>query len=193
VLDIEDGREVFRAERAGFYAQNTVSADRRTFHYLRYALRLEDDRDRPVRVLWRLPDANILAKKGRASPTWIFGGGHQYSAAAVAGGIVYYYNTHYDRRFSAVDSATGAVIYGPETRVGDDTYSDLILAGEHLFSFQTGQVGQCLIFKAGRSYEKVGENRLEGLTWNVPVFEGKRMYVRTHLALFCFEKVDNAE
>ena len=88
------------------------------------------------------------------------------------------------RQWIAEAEKHGPIIYV----INNEPHPDHI-AGDYLFLFDSGKgLGRCIILKAGRTFEKVGENPLEPLTWNNPVFEGKRMYVRTHRGLFCIEK-----
>jgi len=199
VRSLDDGKLVFTAEvdgalRAPLYGQRSVSADRRTFYYGGFAMRLQEDPAKPVKLLWQLGPENWMAKKGKDTPPNlgekpVFGGSHQYCPPVAHEGIVYYQNTHNKRFFSALDAETGNMIYGPHENLTGATYSDLTLAGNYLFLFDSGKGGgRCIILKKGRTFEKVGENQLEPLTWNNPVFEGKRMYVRTHRSLFCMEK-----
>jgi outer membrane protein assembly factor BamB len=201
VRRLDDGKVVFQehVDRRidPLYAQRGISADRQTIHHVLFALRLNDDRAQPVSVLWQLPEENWLARKSEEHPNVsqqpVYGGSHQYCAPVVHGGIVYYLCTHSKKFLSALDAETGKVIYRPEIGVWGATYSDLTLAGEHLFVFNghheaKGHEGACLVLKAGRKYEKVGENTLERVVANNPVFEGRRMYMRTVRGLWCIEK-----
>lgn len=194
VRSLADGTGVFTTDLSEskplgspLYAQRATSRDHRTIHYVAFALRLTGDPARPVHMLWRLPPDRLdFEKRDRV----IYGGSHQYCAPAVHGGIVYYLCTHNKRFLSALDAETGQVIYGPQVGVWTATYSDLTLAGEHLFVFNGGRghEGICLVLKAGRRFEVVRENALERIVANNPVFEGRRMYLRTVRGLWCIEK-----
>ena len=99
-----------------------------------------------------------------------------------------------------LDKETGWIIWRaePEGKFFRETYSDLVLAGDYLFLFEGNYEpkwwdGKCLVLKAGRTYERVGVNRLERVVSNTPLFEGRRLYMRTLNSLFCIEELDNEE
>jgi outer membrane protein assembly factor BamB len=63
-------------------------------------------------------------------------------------------------------------------------YADLNLAGDYLIMFS--EDGDSIVLKAGREFKVVRRNPVMGTTMVAdPMFEGRRMYVRTEWSLFC--------
>ncbi|MCG3180252.1 MAG: hypothetical protein BIFFINMI_02610 [Phycisphaerae bacterium] len=90
--------------------------------------------------------------------------------------------------FSVIDSADGKVVNGGGRgqnldKLGQGTcYPSITLAGANLFvSIDNGTT---LVMTTGRSPQVVAANKLETFR-SCPVFEGKRMYVRTDKHLYC--------
>ena len=197
VARLDDGKTVFTAAWGGRhrYWATAVDAGGMTFHYVRGAVRLPADTGgRPVQ-LWELPEERLDGRKG---DDWIIEGGHSYCAPVVHDGIVYFYETC-GGRSSALEAETGKLIYGPIMKPDDGkalvlnghkadaSYADLSLAGEHLIMFSVA--GDSVVLKAGREFGIVRRNPMIGkVVSNNPIFEGRRMYVRTRWSLFCFEK-----
>lgn len=65
-------------------------------------------------------------------------------------------------------------------------YSDLIVGGAYVFHFEGD--GTCKIRDPADGFKIIAENMLEPGANAIPVFEGRRMYVRTDLSLFCIEE-----
>jgi len=197
VARLDDGKTLFTAAWGGKhrYWATAVDADRRTFHYVRGAVRLPaDPGGKPVQ-LWEQPEER---QKNKERDDWIIEGGHSYCAPVVHDGIVYFYETC-GGRSSALDAETGKLIYGPIMKPDDGkalvlnghkadaSYADLSLAGEHLIMFSVA--GDSVVLKVGREFGIVRRNPMIGkVVSNNPIFEGKRMYARTRWSLFCFEK-----
>ena len=84
--------------------------------------------------------------------------------------------------------------YGPQqSAVGTKSnYGNLVLAGSYLFYFDDS--GLCTIFTTGREnpFQVVAKNYLERSCQSEPVFEGRRMYMRTAFSLFCIEKPEES-
>ena len=198
VARLDDGKTLFTAAWGGShrYWATSRSADGRTFHYVRGAVRLPDRPDAAPVQLWSQPEGRQKNTENKETNGWIIEGGHSFCAPVIHDGIVYFYETC-GGHSSALDAQTGALIYGPVVRRGKDalvvnghkpdaSYADLNLAGDHLIMFS--KEGDSVVLKAGRELRLVRRNPTLGkVVSNNPVFEGKRMYVRTQWSLFCFE------
>jgi len=88
--------------------------------------------------------------------------------------------------FSAIDAATGKVVYEQNLNLGrEQAYPSIALAGKHLFV--SGSSGQTAVIEAGREFKEVGRNKLEPFR-STPVFQGTRMYVRGLKHMYCIGK-----
>jgi outer membrane protein assembly factor BamB len=195
---LDDGKVLFKAAHCGLerYWATGRSADGRIIHYVRGAVLLPDDPADPPRQLWALAD-NLMKRSGNKTDGWIIEGGHSYCAPVVHDGIVYFYETC-GGLSSALDAATGGLIYGPITprkgeslvrngHTSDASYSDMSLAGKHLIMFSMD--GDSVVLNAGGAFRVLHRNPPVGpVVANNPVFEGRRMYMRTERSLFCIEK-----
>jgi outer membrane protein assembly factor BamB len=65
---------------------------------------------------------------------------------------------------------------------GGQCYPSITLAGKYLFV--SSDNGHTLVLEPGREYKEIAHNVLEPFR-STPVFEGKRMYVRTLQHLWC--------
>lgn len=104
-----------------------------------------------------------------------------YASPVVHDGLIY--DITQRGILSAIDAATGEVVYQEKLSLGrEQCYPSITLAGSLLYA--SGSDGITAVFRPGRTYEQVAMNKLEQFRAN-PVFEGKRMYVRTMKHLFC--------
>jgi hypothetical protein len=193
VLRLDTGEVVllsfFREDRAfasqmmGRYWASAVSADRKTLHGISHAVRIPDDPAEPPYMLWKL--ALECVSRG-CTPTKVLGGNHQYGAPMIVNGKIHHLNTGAGNRISTLDAETGKVLVGPMTNGVLKQYNDPIFAGSHIYRF-TGD-GRCLIRDPEKNFEVVAENYLEPGENQIPVFEGRRMYIRTDLSAYCIEE-----
>jgi outer membrane protein assembly factor BamB len=210
VRDLDDGRVVYERPvyapgsllGSDLYAQMAISRDRRTFSNVSVALRLTADPDRPVRRLWTLDELWALDKAEKKDRSVdrrgvVKSSHHEYGSPIIHNGRLYYFDTG-ERNFSVIDLETGKVLKVLTRDIGGNygqwSYSDPILAGDCFF-YPIGCThgrydGRTLVFRLGPdlTYQEVAFNRLEQQTACDPVFEGRRMYMRTNYALFCIEK-----
>ncbi len=84
----------------------------------------------------------------------------------------------------AVEPDTGELVY-VEKLGGPTGYPSPTLAGEHIFV--SNEAGQTTVVKPGRTFGKVGVNRLSKFR-TCPIFEGERMYIRALDKLYCIGK-----
>lgn len=110
----------------------------------------------------------------------IHGGGYWFCSPVCHDGLLYIASA--DRSFSVVDAATGMLAYGMKLEIDGQIYPSMCLAGNLLFI--SSDDGTTIILQPGREYHEVGRNKLETFR-SSPVFEGKRMYVRTIKYLYC--------
>jgi outer membrane protein assembly factor BamB len=84
---------------------------------------------------------------------------------------------------SVIDAKTGGVLHAERLSLGKgDVYPSITLAGALLY---VGcESGAMAVIRPGREPKVIAVNRLEGFRCS-PVFEGRRMYLRTQKHLFC--------
>ncbi len=80
-----------------------------------------------------------------------------------------------------IDAKTGKRAYRQRLPIGQ-VYSSVTLAGGLLYVFDLQ--GKAVVFKPGRSYERVAVNQLEG-TGSCPTFADDHLYVRGRQNLYC--------
>ena len=107
-------------------------------------------------------------------------GDRYYASAVYHDGIIYCINQKSD--FSAVDAATGKLIYAEKLNLGATVYPSVTLAGDKLFV--SAENGVTAVVQPGREFKEIGRNKLEHFR-SSPVFDGKRMYIRTMKKLYC--------
>jgi len=118
-----------------------------------------------------------LWKKG----TSLKGGSYWFPSPILHDGLVYALNG--TGNFSVVDVKTGEKVYEEKLELrGGQCYPSITLAGKYLFV--SSDNGHTLILEPGREFKEVAHNSLESFR-SSPVFEGKRMYVRTTKGLWC--------
>ncbi len=135
-----------------------------------------------------------------------------YSSALFHDGLAYTVNA--DGMLSVIDAEKGEVVYqklldidnGPGGPVRGVQGASPALAGQYIYIF--GNMGSCLVLKPGREYQTVAKNRIESIvtgsavevpwqtlygtqieqTVSCPVFEGKSMFYRGMINLYCIEE-----
>lgn len=132
-----------------------------------------------------LPDsADPTAKweplwKGKG--TNLKGGGYWFPSPILHDDLIYALNA--TSNFTVVDAKTGQRVYEEKLELGGgQCYPSITLAGKYLFV--SSDNGHTLILEPGREYKEIAHNTLETFR-SSPVFEGKRMYVRTVKHLWC--------
>ena len=128
-----------------------------------------------------------LDKSTRWEPLWkgkgtsLKGGSYWFPSPVLDDGLLYALNA--TGIFTVVDARTGQRVYEERLEFkGGQCYPSVTLAGKHLFV--NSDTGHTLVLEPGRAYKEVAHNVLEPFR-STPVFEGKRMYVRTLQHLWC--------
>jgi outer membrane protein assembly factor BamB len=129
------------------------------------AARLPSSPDDKAEVLWK---CNLK------------GGDYWFASPVYHEGLIYAVNGNCN--FSVVDARTGKLVYGDRLDFGGRVYPSIAFAGKLLFV--SSDNGTTLVLEPGREYKELGRNTLETFR-SSPVFEGKRMYVRTQKHLYC--------
>jgi len=107
-------------------------------------------------------------------------GDRYYASAAYHDGIIYAVNQK--SHFSAIDAATGEVVYERKLNLGATVYPSVTLAGGKLFV--SAENGVTAVIEPGRDYKEIARNKLEAFR-SCPVFYGKRMLIRAMKKLYC--------
>lgn len=85
---------------------------------------------------------------------------------------------------TCADAATGEVRW--QERLGEQHLASPILAGGRIYFF--GREGKTTVVKAGGTFEKLAENRIEGIVSATPAVDGKALLVRTDTHLYRLER-----
>ena len=108
-------------------------------------------------------------------------GDRYYASPLVFDGLVYAINQA--RILTVLAKSDGAVIYQQKVEPLKGTvYPSPTLAGRNVYLSSEG--GQTVVIQAGREYRAVATNTLEAMR-SCPVFEERRMYIRTLKNLWC--------
>jgi outer membrane protein assembly factor BamB len=83
---------------------------------------------------------------------------------------------------TALETATGKVVYEQRLNHEGTTYPSLSLAGNRLYASSDG--GTSVVLEPGREFKVLARNKLEAFRSSL-VFEGKRVYARTQKHLYC--------
>ena len=119
----------------------------------------------------------------KPEPLWksnIKGGGYWFCSPVLHDGLLYVANAN--RSFSVVNAADGKLVYEMKLDVKGEIYPSACMAGNLIYLGSDD--GTTIILKPGREYRELGRNKLDTFR-SSPVFEGKRMYVRTAKHLYC--------
>lgn len=109
------------------------------------------------------------------------GGGYWFPSPILHDGLLYGMSAA--GILTAVDAETGKAVYEQRLELkGGECYPSLTLAGKYLYA--SSDNGHTLVIEPGREYKEVAHNTLEPFR-SSPVFEGKRMYVRTTKGMWC--------
>jgi outer membrane protein assembly factor BamB len=212
-LDTKDGSEVWRTKinpSHGTSMPTRIGDVDVLIHPGGYAVRISDGKileknlgscgpNSPI-----IQDGNVYFMAGQArgftlpsslegkvnwEPLWkrkgtnLKGGGYWFPSPILHEGLLYALCA--SGNFTVVDAKTGERVYEDRLEFGKsrgECYPSLTLAGKYLFVGCDN--GHTLILEPGREYKEVAHNSLETFR-SSPVFEGKRMYVRTVKNLFC--------
>ena len=85
---------------------------------------------------------------------------------------------------TVLDALSGEELYSE--RIGGNFSASPLYADGRIYLF--AEDGLCHVLQPGRTYRKLGENRLEGRTLASPAVVGSAMFVRTDKALYRLEQ-----
>ncbi|MBN2583163.1 MAG: PQQ-binding-like beta-propeller repeat protein [Planctomycetes bacterium] len=134
---------------------------------------------------YKLPE-QVSGDKLEATPLWTTEPkkDRYYASPVIHDGLIY--DITQASIFSAIDAATGKVVYEQNLGLGrEQAYPSITLAGKHLFV--SGSSGTTAVVEPGRTFKEIGRNTLESFR-STPVFRGTRMYVRTLKHVYCIGK-----
>jgi outer membrane protein assembly factor BamB len=103
-----------------------------------------------------------------------------YASPVLHDGLLYAVTQKGD--FSVFDAKTGTLVYEKKLDVGGTYYPSIVLAGKYLYV--SVDSGTTFVIEPGREYKEIARNTLDPFR-GTPVFDGKRVYVRTQKALLC--------
>ena len=108
------------------------------------------------------------------------GGDYWFASPVYHDGLIYAVNGNCN--FSVVEAQTGKLVYYDRLDFGGRVYPSIALAGKYVFV--SSDNGVTIVLEPGREYKEIARNTLETFR-SSPIFEGKRMYVRTLKHLWC--------
>jgi outer membrane protein assembly factor BamB len=168
MLRADDGKVL--AERLGSCGANSPILHEGVVYYVHgqaTASRLPKSLTEPVKVetLWKVA---------------VKGGGYGFSSPVIHDGLLY---TATDQGIlTALETATGKVVYEQRLNHEGTTYPSLSIAGNHLFA--SSDRGTTVVLQPGREFKVLARNKLDTFRSSL-VFEGKRAYARTQKHLYC--------
>lgn len=130
-------------------------------------------------VAVRLP-AKIDEKPEQLWKSSLKGGDYWFSSPVLRDGLIYAVNGN--RNFNVLNAGTGKSVFSDRLEVEGRIYPSICSAGK--FVFVSSDSGTTIVLEPGREYKEVARNQLETFR-STPIFEGRRMYVRTQKNLCC--------
>ncbi|MCS6851448.1 MAG: PQQ-binding-like beta-propeller repeat protein [Gemmataceae bacterium] len=110
----------------------------------------------------------------------IKGGGYWFPSPVLHDGLLYALDDQ--GILSVLEAKTGRLVYEERLGLAGTHYPSVSVAGNHVYL--SSDKGDTVVVKAGPKFEVVATNELEPFR-NSLVFEGRRLYVRTHKNLYC--------
>ncbi|MFQ5733735.1 MAG: PQQ-binding-like beta-propeller repeat protein [Planctomycetaceae bacterium] len=111
-------------------------------------------------------------------------GSRYFSSPVLHDGLLYTVSSR--QIMTVIDAADGKVVYQRRLNAGRGTaYPSVCFAGGRIYV--SSDNGTTVVLKPGRKYEEIARNKLDGFI-STPVFDGNRMYLRTHRYLYCIGK-----
>ena len=108
------------------------------------------------------------------------GGDYWFASPVYHDGLLYTVNGNCG--FSVVDAKSGKLVYFDKLDFGGRVYPSIAQAGKHIYI--SSDNGTTIVLEPGRAYKEIARNELETFR-SSPIFEGRRMYVRTLKHLWC--------
>ncbi|HZZ82372.1 MAG TPA: PQQ-binding-like beta-propeller repeat protein [Gemmataceae bacterium] len=128
---------------------------------------------------YRLP----MSLTANAEGLWkanLKGGDYWFASPIYHDGLLYAVNGNCN--FSVVDAKTGKLVYTDRLNFGGRVYPSICQAGKYIYV--SSDNGTTIVLEPGREYKEIARNELETFR-SSPIFEGRRMYVRTQKHLWC--------
>jgi hypothetical protein len=104
------------------------------------------------------------------------------SSPILAGDLLYW--TSDEGILTAADAQTGEVRF--QARLGEGHLASPILAAGRLYFF--GREGKATVIRPGAVFEKLAENRVEGVVIASPAVSGQALFLRTDTHLYRIER-----
>jgi outer membrane protein assembly factor BamB len=108
------------------------------------------------------------------------GGDYWFASPVYHDGLLYAINGN--RNYSVIEAKTGKLVHADRLDFEGRVYPSICLAGQYLYI--SSDDGTTIVLEPGRAYKEIARNSLETFR-SSPVFEGRRMYVRTLKNLWC--------
>jgi outer membrane protein assembly factor BamB len=107
-------------------------------------------------------------------------GGYGFSSPVIHDGLLYAANDQ--GILSVLDIKDGKLVYEERLNHDGTTYPSISVAGNRIYV--SSDRGTMLVLQPGREYKELARNKLEPFRSSL-VFDGKRLYLRTHKNLYC--------
>ena len=108
------------------------------------------------------------------------GGDYWFSSPIYHDGLIYAINGNC--AYSVVDAKTGKLVYQDKLDFGGRAYPSICQAGKYIYV--SSDNGTTIVLEPGREFKEIARNTLETFR-STPIFEGRRMYVRSQKYLWC--------
>lgn len=169
ILRAEDGRvladDLFRLSECSPVVHEDVVFAHGNGKLQALRLVLSGDGSAELENLW-----STAALRGRRTPSTVYHRGLLYGVTTE--GIL-----------EVTDAATGEIVYRKRLELGR-VYSSATAAGDYIYI--SGTDGTTLVLRAGREFQEVARNKLDGVG-SCPVFVDGKMFLRTQKYLYCIE------
>ena len=166
LIRVSDGKIL--ADKLGHCGDNAPIIHDGVVYYIAggsTALRIPTSLDEKPKPLWK---ANLK------------GGDYWFASPIYHDGLIYAVNGNCN--YSVVDAISGKVAYFDRLDFGGRVYPSIAFAGKYVYV--SSDNGTTIVLEPGREFKEIARNTLESFR-SSPVFEGKRMYVRTLKHLWC--------
>ena len=106
-----------------------------------------------------------------------------YASPVIVDGLIYAITRN--RHLTVLNASDGEKIYNMRLELGSgNVFASITSAGGYVFI--SSKDGTTVVLEPGREYREVARNMLEEFR-STPVFQGRRMYVRGLMHLYCIE------
>jgi outer membrane protein assembly factor BamB len=121
--------------------------------------------------------------EGKVESLWkvnLKGGDYWFASPVYHDGLIYAING--SKNYSVVDAKTGKLVHADRLDFDGRVYPSICFAGKYIYV--STDTGTTIVLEPGREYKEIGRNHLETFR-STPIFEGRRMFVRTQKNLWC--------